>query len=71
MIKNLNAIELIREQLYEEGKQNDDEPFTYDNFTCPNFITNHTCSLNDEEYQRIMIIFQKKDGISLGLSSLF
>ena len=55
-----DIMNLMKDDLYKEGKRHDTDVYTYDNFTYPQFITKHTCSLNDEEYQRIKNKFSRK-----------
>ena len=76
--KSLGFIKQIKDDLYREGKKYDTDVNTTEVFTSPGMIHKHTCSLNDEEYQRIKKIFANSYGyfcwsvlFILGYSSMF
>ena len=50
---SLNCIKRIKDDLYREGKTHDTDVNTKEDYSSPGMIFKHTCSLNDEEYQRI------------------
>jgi len=46
-------IKKTKNDLYKEGKTYDTDFNTITDYTYSGFISKHTCSLNNEEYQRI------------------
>ena len=75
---SLNCIKKIKDDLYKEGKTHDTDVTTKEDYSSPGMIFKHTCSLNDEEYQRIKKRFANCCGyfwwfvlFILGYSSMF
>jgi hypothetical protein len=68
----------MKKDLRNEGYTHDTDVKTYDNFTVPNFISLHKCSLNEAEYQKKKDKYSNMKGyltwtilFLLGYSSLF
>ena len=51
--RSKEILEEMKTELYNEGKNYDTDVLTEYNFRIPDLVRNHTCSLNDVEYQRI------------------
>jgi len=73
-----SCIQRIKDELYTEGKTYDTDFRTETNYECPGFISQHNCTLNDEEYQRIIKKFGNCSGyfwwfilFFLGYNSMF
>ena len=75
---SLDAIKKIKDDLYREGRKYDTDVKTKEDFSSPDMINQHKCSLNEKEYQRIKKSFGNCCGFFwwfilfiLGYSSMF
>ena len=76
--ESLNFIKKIKDDLYNEGKKYDTDVSTKEEFSSPDMICKHNCSLNDVEYRRIKKRFSNCCGyfwwfvlFVLGYTSMF
>ena len=66
-----SCIKRIKDELYTEGKTYDTDVSTKTNYECPGFISQHNCSLNDEEYKELKKNLEMAVAIFGGLFSSF
>ena len=74
----LQQFQKLKSDLFNEGKRHDTDVSTYHNYQCPKMINKITCTLNEEEYNRIQKKFSNCCGyfwwfiiFILGYSSMF